>query len=402
MNATARNRSVATPPRPQLVTTSPRPLVKTEASVLLDLVRGLAALIVLVSHWRNYLFQDYPQLSAHPPAVKLFYLLTSAGHQAVVIFFVLSGYLISGSIFRMIDRGTWSWSAYLLHRFVRLWIVLIPGLLLCVLWDCLGLHFHLAPALYGGAYYNHMTRDIPTLLSPRIFAENLFFLQGVRGLPMLGSDGALWSLANEFWYYLLFPLGLIAAWRPNRPLVSTPTRIACAFLFGLIAWFVRGGILWMFPVWLAGTVLCLLPTLRLSPQTRLLAGALYLPILYALSKWQTLSVMSADYFLTAATCALLYILLSATGPCRPSTGERASRKLASFSYTLYVVHMPFLLFLTAIVARDSRWQADPRHLLYAAGLLLLTLGYAYSVASVTEFHTDTVRRWVERGLRLSR
>ena len=113
---------------------------KSKASVLLDLVRALAALLVLVEHWRNLFFIDYPQIQAHRAAFAPVYLLTSAGHQAVVIFFVLSGYLISGSVFRTLDRNNWSWQTYLVHRLLRLWIVLIPGLLLCALWDAIGIH----------------------------------------------------------------------------------------------------------------------------------------------------------------------------------------------------------------------------------------------------------------------
>ncbi len=376
------------------------PLARTQASVLLDLVRGLAALLVLVSHWRNYLFQDYAALPAHTLPIRAFYLLTSAGHQAVVIFFVLSGYLISGSVFRMVERGAWNWPTYLLHRLLRLWVVLLPGLLLCLLWDTLGLRSHAAPALYSGAFYNHMTPDIRAMLTPRIFADNLFFLQGIDGRPMLGSDGALWSLANEFWYYLLFPLGMIAAWKPARRMATTPARIVSAVLFFLIAWFVRGTLI-AFPIWLSGTLLALLPPPKLNFSVRLTASMLYVPILYALAK-SNLSLAQADYLLTAATFTLLYILLSATEPSHPSPAEQTSRELARFSYTLYVVHMPFLLLLTALAAHDTRWLPDPRHLLYALALLLFTLVYAYIVALFTEFHTDTWRRSIERRLRLTR
>lgn len=66
---------------------SPPPrFVDTHASVLLDLLRGLAALLVLGDHWRNLLFIDYRDVTAHRKALFLPYLLTTAGHQAVVIF----------------------------------------------------------------------------------------------------------------------------------------------------------------------------------------------------------------------------------------------------------------------------------------------------------------------------
>lgn len=100
------------------------------ASVLLDLVRGLAALLVLLSHWKVMFFVEYPHIQGTRWWFAVPYVLCDAGHQAVIIFFVLSGYLISGSVIRAFERGTWSWKEYLIHRLTRLWVVLIPGLAL--------------------------------------------------------------------------------------------------------------------------------------------------------------------------------------------------------------------------------------------------------------------------------
>jgi len=72
-----------------------------------------AGALALLEHWRNFLFVDYRQLGAHKIWWAPVYLLCSAGHQAVVIFFIMSGYLISGSVFRMLEQGRWSWRTYL-------------------------------------------------------------------------------------------------------------------------------------------------------------------------------------------------------------------------------------------------------------------------------------------------
>ena len=75
------------------------------ASVHLDALRGLAALAVFVGHLRSLLFVDYYTDSVvRGSAIEAVYLLTSLGHQAVMVFFVLSGYLISGSIFGALER----------------------------------------------------------------------------------------------------------------------------------------------------------------------------------------------------------------------------------------------------------------------------------------------------------
>jgi peptidoglycan/LPS O-acetylase OafA/YrhL len=98
----------------------------TWASVHFDLLRGLAAFFVLFEHWRNLFFVDYPHITAYRLPFAVFYALASAGHQSVIVFFVLSGYFIGGTVFRSVERNQWAWSSYLLRRLVRLWTVLIP------------------------------------------------------------------------------------------------------------------------------------------------------------------------------------------------------------------------------------------------------------------------------------
>jgi peptidoglycan/LPS O-acetylase OafA/YrhL len=366
---------------------------QTNASVLLDLVRGVAALVVVLGHGRNFLFADYKELSYHPLWVSIPYLLTKGGHQSVIVFFVLSGYLISGSVFRMVKQGTWSWTTYLTQRAVRLWVVLLPALLLSTLWDRLGLALHLAPALYRSSAPNHMGTAVASQLSPPIFLQNLFFLQGLTA-PTFGSDAPLWSLANEFWYYLLFPLGLFALARRTPPRI----RIPSAILFLLAAWFSHA-VLAMFPLWLAGTLLAVLPTRSFPRAARVLATLVYLPI-FCFCASGILSVVAMDYVLALATLMFLWVLLSADSPASPTRAVRASRELARFSYTLYAVHFPFLLLLTALLVGETRWTPTPLNLLKACAICALVLAYAYAVASLTEFHTAQVRRWVEEKLGL--
>lgn len=374
-----------------IATTEKLAFKDTTASVLLDLLRGIAALLVLLGHWRNLLFYDYPQLTAHKVLLFLPYGLSTAGHQAVVIFFVLSGYLISGSVFRMFERDQWSWRGYLTHRLVRLWVVLIPGLLLCALWDNLGIHLHVAPNLYQGLVGNHLIGNIRNALTTRIFFGNVFFLQSVL-VPVFGSNGPLWSLANEFWYYLLFPLGLITLRRQT----ALPQRILSGVLFLAIAWLVRHGILLLFPVWLAGTVLARLRAPRLSMRTRTVTAVLYSPLAFLFAKAHGIPSVLADYLFGIATFVFLWVLLSATDRAHPDTlFTKVSRSLARSSYTLYIVHVPFVLFLTGVFLGDRRWVPDGQHILKGLAILAVTLLYANLVAAATEFRTDSIRRWIE-------
>lgn len=61
-----------------------------------DLIRGCSALLVCLGHLRNTMFVDYSALIHPNIAIKVFYAVTSLGHQAVMVFFVLSGYFVGG------------------------------------------------------------------------------------------------------------------------------------------------------------------------------------------------------------------------------------------------------------------------------------------------------------------
>src|SRR5882762_288746 len=129
-----------------------------DASGYLDIIRSLAAMAVMFGHWRALYFVDYahvqPSMSTVP--VKTIYFLTGFGHQSVMIFFVLSGLFISSSVLRNLERG-WSWRNYAIDRGVRLYLVLVPGLLLGGLCDVLGFHFLNQGGLYSAplALFGH-------------------------------------------------------------------------------------------------------------------------------------------------------------------------------------------------------------------------------------------------------
>src|SRR5271157_3841431 len=98
------------------------------ASTHLDALRGVAAVGVCLSHLRDFFFQDYAKLPHHNLLLAAVYLVTGLGHQWVIVFFVLSGYLVGGSVLRSVAVNRWSWRVYLLNRLTRLYAVLVPAL----------------------------------------------------------------------------------------------------------------------------------------------------------------------------------------------------------------------------------------------------------------------------------
>ena len=75
------------------------------------------------------------------------------------------------------------------------------------------------------------------------FLGNLVFLQDLY-VPTFGSNWPLWSLANEFWYYLWFPALFMIVKRRRQGLMAV-SRLAVVLMPGLLPGFL---------VWLIGTL----------------------------------------------------------------------------------------------------------------------------------------------------
>jgi peptidoglycan/LPS O-acetylase OafA/YrhL len=298
----------------------------------------------------------------------------------------------------MFQRDRWSWKVYALHRTVRLWIVLISGLLLTSLWDHIGMSLQRAPAvaMYAGLGGNHLVPNVHLTSGLQVVLANMFFLQTIR-FPVLGTNGALWSLAYEFWYYALFPLGFVALHRGG----GWGKRLGNAALFILVAYFVRHAILKLFPIWLMGTLLATLPAPKLRERWRWAAVAIYLPFLYACARNPFAGELWTDTVLGVMTLAFLWVLLSARGSVLESRLEtKMIRTLARFSYTLYVAHIPLLVLIGALVLGPVRWQPDALHVAAGFGILLFVVGVSWALAWATEFQTDVARAWLGRCLGL--
>lgn len=93
----------------------------------LDLLRFLAAFAVLGCHFRGALFVEYANLTHEyqNPVVFLFYFLTRFGFEAVLVFFVLSGFLVGGKVIQRLVEGSFKARDYAIDRFVRIMLPLI-------------------------------------------------------------------------------------------------------------------------------------------------------------------------------------------------------------------------------------------------------------------------------------
>lgn len=373
--------------------------ISRPASAHLDFIRAAAACAVMFGHVRALFFVEYPQIVSPNFFLKVLYFLTGFGHQAVIVFFVLSGFLISSSVFKSLGSQKWSGTEYAIHRSARLYVVLIPGLLLGLLWDFVGSHF-----LPGRILYSHPLASLgPAIARENLtignFFGNLFYLQTIL-CSTFGSNGPLWSLANEFWYYVLFPLGLFAgialakrAWRQAIVL----GLLACG-----VSYFLGFEKLTGFVIWLAGSVL-VIAYAKLSPKPSstlmlyLVASSLTLAACLSAARVGMLPALTSDLVVAMAFTLFLFGALGLPWGANRQFYLRTTHSLAAFSYSLYVLHFPLVLFLRAWIAPGTRWQPDLLHLACAGGLAAIALAFAWGVSQFTENKTQVARNWLRRA-----
>jgi peptidoglycan/LPS O-acetylase OafA/YrhL len=348
-------------------------------------------------HLRALFFVDIQHVRRANLPINVLYFLTGFGNQAVMVFFVLSGFLISSVIIRRRFFGNWSWRDYTIDRASRLYVVLIPGLLFGLLWDKMGSVLFAFNHIYSQPVDGFGLAVAQNQLTPSVFLGNLFFLQTIL-CPTFGSNGPLWSLANEFWYYVLFPVALLSgiAWVGHSLRTAVPLGILTACLVVFLGPRILGG----FVIWLSGTILVFayanwtFPTrgwlsVYIVATIFLLAGCL---IASRIGRWV---IFGNDLGVGISFSLFLFAVLQMDAAKEKSVYPSAAHFLAGFSYSLYVLHFPLLLFLRAWLVPAQRWQPDVLHLTYGLVLGMITLGFAWLVSLITEKKTPEVRNWIK-------
>lgn len=385
-------------------------------SLWLDAFRWTAATFVVLTHVNNRLLVRLSLLPAseRTPANYVAALLAGFGHQAVVVFFVISGFLVGGSLWReRTASGDVDLPRYLVKRLCRLWTVLLPALLLVLACDAFGIYVLHGPSwgVYLDEVHPTVASVVPTL-GAGTFVCNALFLNNV-GCEHFGSDEALWSLFNEFWYYVVFAL-LVLASIPRRRNWERAAGIAVAVL--VLSLFTR----WQFGgasfapyllIWLVGVA----SHARRRPFVDLPLG-LMTAILVAwllgfrlAFRSEQLDAIPGAWFLGDATLALLFgnllLVLKARTDLAPPPGNTVHARLASFSFSLYCVHTPIVMLYAAVLVSTVGvgWHMTPDtpHVWILTALAVpLSMLAAWTFAWLTERHTDPLRRWVMRRLHL--
>lgn len=353
----------------------------------LDLIRFLAAFAVMACHFRGAFFEEYSLLPAgqQNPAVFAFYSITRLGFEAVLIFFVLSGLLVGGRAMQRMASGTFRIRSYVIDRAVRIMLPLIASLL-----------FYLPIAVYF---------HLP--IRPSAWIGSLLSLQGI----LTGcAFETLWSLSYEVWFYILTcGIGIIimkrkeaGLWKYNIGLVLILlsmlvfVKLWAAYLF---VWVIGAMALWRLPK----------PDKAVLVITGLISfGLKVLLQLGSGSHFMGENITSGDIFRKCLIVLFGFsfaIFLQHAIQIAPAGGiwlgiNKLGTRLAAFSYTLYLTHVPVLKLLRELGAPKSPSITASSIGLYILWLSL-ALAVAYALYYLFERNTAAVKKYLKKKLRLN-
>jgi peptidoglycan/LPS O-acetylase OafA/YrhL len=340
----------------------------------LDLLRGLAALTVALSHLKLF----------GVASINFGGWLPDDGHDAVVLFFIMSGFVIAASTDKKSTQGL---RHYLLDRAARIYSVAVPILLVaaafCVMdWIDFPFDYQLEKFwLYIPFHLSFLSqswhlREIPFGLNP------------------------WWSLPFEIWYYILFGCAFfLKSW----------LRIGICFIILMI----MGPKLWvMLPIWLAGVWLYRSNIAARLSQSGALLFFIAGPLCYFLfmetqaqswvrdvflipfGGWSAHRLGYASYFGRDYVTTLFFVahLVGAQrlALAMPHWLAKAATALASVSFTLYLLHPIVYRTLSSSIMPPS---GNP---MIVYSIATLTVLLAFIVAPITEGQRRNWRRLFAR------
>lgn len=343
-------------------------------SIYLDLVRFVAALLVYVWH-SNQRFLSESILPA-----------SGYGHSAVIVFFVLSGFVIAF----ITDTKESTLADYSASRISRVFSVAVPAIVLTLLLDSAGRMLY--PAIYGYPYDQFLTRIAGSLL----MANEVWFISITSF-----SNVPYWSICYEWWYYVTFAMVMFLPFRLGLPLAAV-TVLAIGPKLILLA-----------PVWWTGVLLYRwrrLQSLSLGASWAMVltsvAGIIffhYFDLMGAAVGWLE-KIIGSDvvYSLTFSKRVFADLLLAVLvfinfAGMRNVASAHGSlllaiagpvRFFANYTFTLYLLHQPLLLFWAAVI------RGDPKAHWYWSGVTLLTMLSVGAVGFFTESRRHALRAWM--------
>jgi len=338
-----------------------------------DMLRGVASIAVLIPHAAavflyRFLGPDHPLALAGG---------TIARH-AVLVFFLLSGFLITLSIVTNVYRnGRLDVAEYLAARIARIYPPLV-GAIVIVLVAFAIIHGLGLPGAnrYGQPGDLYAVREQFTVKAKDVLLA-LLMQNG-----MLDADGPLWSLYIEFHLYIFALFAAIAV-----TATGVVKRLAAAIVaIVLVAWWIRRDTQFVFylAVWGLGAALSIwrAQAERFKTIFAALAGAglavhlVLLAIAPGMLVVEKPSVWASFGLQFVACIAYMYAIFFASWGQQPTSWLIRS---GDYSYSLYVIHFPLLLLVLSLTQTwmgDSLWKAYAVAAVATVGVIATSSAFA--------------------------
>jgi peptidoglycan/LPS O-acetylase OafA/YrhL len=307
------------------------------------------------------------------------------GFAGVDVFFVISGYLITGIIMRGLKTSTFSLAAFYKSRARRI----IPALaVLCFVLLALG-WFYMLPLDYS-ALGTHVASSLAFVSNFVYWGEAGYFTANAHEKWLLHT----WSLSVEWQFYLLYPVTLLV--------------LARFVSIAALRWWILGGCLagfafcvvasyqWPDPsfyllptrAWelLLGGVACLFP-LQLRPQSQRLLEMTGLGLILAGFGLLTVEDVWPGYLVLLPVLGTFAVILAARQDSI-LTGNPISQWTGKLSYSLYLWHWPVV-----VLMNYAGWLGVTRNILLgmAAAFILALASYRMIEKPTGSARHD--RRW---------
>jgi peptidoglycan/LPS O-acetylase OafA/YrhL len=351
------------------------------SSAYLEVIRIVSASYVFIFHVGSVSVGSALVFST-PQYGKSLRLSDYAAHFFVIVFFVLSGFLITMSA----SRPGLNFKTFLIARLGRLYSVLIPSLIFSYLvYAFLVFCKNVPPGQLEGSGH----------LLIRFFLNLSFLTQSwsLCSTPPLNTP--FWSVNYEFVYYLL--MGSLLLIRSNYKIV----------FFIIVAVIAGPKVLILFPAWLVGSLLYYCSQRRLiSPK---ISGIIFVitsvtiifsilnPEQFPLIKstgdvrlWGANLLFSwnyqADYLFSILIALNIYSFFGISKLLLDFFLNKGFEKVFNFiktigdcTYTLYLFHLPLLFFFAFIFPYNKNTSLNQ------FGLILSVIITAYFIARFTEW-----------------
>lgn len=341
--------------------------------IQLDLLRFLAVILVMGRHMTIC----PPETSV--PLNQVTTLLSRGGWVGVDLFFVLSGFLISGLLFREYQqKGSISIKRFLIRRGLKIypsfWVLLIVSLIIFYLTSKPILIQPLLSELfflqnYAGNLWSH-TWSLAVEEHFYIGLALLFFV-----MLRLFDDSKSGAFRLIPWVFVLIAVGCFALRILTTLYVTFSTHVAPTHLridslfFGVFIsylWHFRG--------------LSSLVFSRVKRGALVMAGILLLSpaFIFDIASTQWIVSLGLSMFYVGSGCLLVAFLKS------DLSRSRAARSLAFFgmySYSIYLWHLPIAAWLPVIMPT----YATDQWFVYALAYFALALGLGVVISKIVEF-----------------